>query len=72
MRFSHLFIFQLRSWSLDLGLPDLGSEPDLFDFLIFDLLDLLDLLILASAFLVFSVRSNTSNCVGFARRCNFF
>ena len=38
MRFSHLFIFQLRPWSLDLGPPDLGSKSDLFDLLIYNFL----------------------------------
>ncbi len=38
MRFSHLFILQVRSWPRGLGPPDSDSGPDLFDFLIFDLL----------------------------------
>ncbi len=38
MRFSHLFILQLRSWPHGLGPLDSNSGPDLFDLLIFDLL----------------------------------
>ncbi len=38
MRFSHLFILQLRSSPRGLGPPDLDSGPDLFDLLILDLL----------------------------------
>ncbi len=38
MRFSHLFILQLRSWPRGLGPPDFDSEPDFFDSLILDLL----------------------------------
>ncbi len=38
MKFSHLFILQLRSWPRGLKPPDLDSRPDLFNFLILDLL----------------------------------
>lgn len=37
-------VFQLKSWSYNLGLPDLDSRPDLFDlFALHDRLDLYDL-----------------------------
>ncbi len=38
MGFSHLFIFQLRSWPCGLVPPDSDSGPDLFDLLILDVL----------------------------------
>ncbi len=38
MGFSHLFIFQLRSWPCGLVPPDSDSGLDLFDLLILDLL----------------------------------
>ncbi len=48
MRFSHLFILQLRSWPRGLGPPDSDFGPDLFDLLILDLL-IFDLLFSTSA-----------------------
>ncbi len=44
MRFSHLFIFQLKSWPRGLEPSDSDSGPNLFDLLIFDLL-IFDLLL---------------------------
>ena len=73
MRFSYLFIFQLRSWSLNLGPLDLGSKPDFYDLLIFNVLFLmltLDLVILVFAFLALFVRADTPNCIGFMMRYN--
>ncbi len=38
MRFSHLFILQLKFWPRSLGPPNSDFRPDLFDLLILDLL----------------------------------
>ncbi len=66
MRFSHLFILQLRSWLRGLGPPDSDSGPDLFNLLILNFLlqhllafDLLLLPLHPSAFLLELTLQNT-------------
>ena len=74
IKFSHLYIFQLRPWPNGLGSPDLDSKPDFFDFLIFNfllLLQLFHLLLQHLHLLAFKIRANTPNYIDLTRQCNF-
>ncbi len=74
MEFSHLFIFQLKSWLHGLGPPDSNSGPDLFDLLILNLQHLLafDLLLLhLLAFDLLPLPLYPSVLMGLRRWCNF-
>ncbi len=67
MAFSHLFIFQLRSWPCGLGSPHSDSGPDLFDLLILDLLIFDYLLFQLLHPLAFHARADTPYCADLAR-----